>query len=56
MIRRVPRTRLLELAALALLAVAAAPLTLIAGIAAASVVLVALAMRDTRVAVGLGED
>ena len=44
---RVPRSRLLGLAALAILAVATAPLTLIAGIAAASAVLVAVAIADT---------
>ena len=44
---RVPRSRPLGLAALAILAVATAPLTLIAGIAAASAVLVAVAIADT---------
>ena len=44
---RVPRSRPLALAALAILAVATAPLTLIAGIAAASAVLVAVAIADT---------
>ena len=43
----VPRSRPLALAALAILAVATAPLTLIAGIAAASAVLVAVAIADT---------
>jgi low temperature requirement protein LtrA len=42
-----PRSRLLALAALAILAVATAPLTLIAGIAASSAVLVAVAIADT---------
>jgi low temperature requirement protein LtrA len=44
---RAPRSRLLGLAALALLAVATTPLTLIAGIAASSAVLVAVAVADT---------
>jgi low temperature requirement protein LtrA len=44
---QVPRSRLFGLAALALLAVATAPLSLIAGIAAASAVLVAVAVTDT---------
>jgi low temperature requirement protein LtrA len=44
---RAPRSRLLGLAALALLAVATAPLTLIVGIAASSAVLVAAAVADT---------
>jgi low temperature requirement protein LtrA len=43
----VPRSRPLGLAALAILAVATAPLTLIAGIAAAAAVLVAVAIADT---------
>jgi low temperature requirement protein LtrA len=43
----VPRSRLLGLAALAILAVATAPLTLLAGIAASSAVLVAVAVADT---------
>jgi low temperature requirement protein LtrA len=43
----VPRSRLLGLAALAVLAVATAPLTLIAGIAASAAVLVAVAIADT---------
>ena len=43
----VPRSRLVGLAALALLAVATAPLTLIVGIAASSAVLVARAIADT---------
>ena len=42
-----PRSRPLGLAALAILAVATAPLTLIAGIAASSAVLVAVAIADT---------
>jgi low temperature requirement protein LtrA len=42
-----PRSRLLGLAALAILAVATAPLTLIVGIAASSAVLVAVAASDT---------
>src|SRR5918998_2114822 len=44
---RIPRSRLFGLAALALLAVATAPLTLICGIAAAAAVLVAVATGDT---------
>jgi low temperature requirement protein LtrA len=44
---RVPRSRLVGLAALALLAVATAPLALIVGIAASAVVLVAVAAADT---------
>jgi low temperature requirement protein LtrA len=44
---RVPRSRLVGLAALALLAVATAPLALIVGIAASAVVLVAVAVADT---------
>jgi len=44
---RFPASRLLGLAALAILAVATAPLSLIAGIAAASAVLVAVAAADT---------
>jgi low temperature requirement protein LtrA len=43
----VPRSRVLGLAALAILAVATAPLTLLAGIAASSAVLVAVAVADT---------
>jgi hypothetical protein len=43
----VPRSRLLGLAALAILAVATAPLTLILGIAVSSAVLVAVAIADT---------
>jgi low temperature requirement protein LtrA len=43
----VPRSRPLALGALAILAVATAPLTLIAGIAAAAAVLVAVAVADT---------
>ncbi len=43
----VPRSRPLGLAALAILAVATAPLTLIAGIAASAAVLVAVAFADT---------
>jgi low temperature requirement protein LtrA len=43
----VPRSRPLGLAALAILALATAPLTMIAGIAAASAVLVAVASADT---------
>jgi low temperature requirement protein LtrA len=42
-----PRSRVLGLSALALLAVATAPLTLIVGIAASSAVLVAVAIADT---------
>jgi low temperature requirement protein LtrA len=44
---RVPRSRLVGLIALAILAVATAPLTLIVGIAASSAVLVAVAITDT---------
>jgi low temperature requirement protein LtrA len=44
---RVTRSRLLGLAALAILAVATSPLTLIVGIAASSAVLVAVAVADT---------
>ena len=44
---RAPRSRPIGLAALAILAVATAPLTLMAGIAAASAVLVAVAVADT---------
>jgi low temperature requirement protein LtrA len=44
---QVPRSRPLGLAALAILAIASAPLTLIAGIAASSAVLVAVAAADT---------
>jgi low temperature requirement protein LtrA len=44
---RVPLSRSLALAALAILAVATAPLSLIAGIAAAGAVLVAVAVADT---------
>jgi low temperature requirement protein LtrA len=47
-----PRSRPLGLAALAILAVATAPLTLIAGIAASSAVLVAVAIADTVVESG----
>jgi low temperature requirement protein LtrA len=43
----VPRSRLLGLAALAILAVASAPLTLIVGIAASSAVLVGVSIADT---------
>jgi low temperature requirement protein LtrA len=43
----VPRSRPLGLAALAILAIATAPLTLIGGIAASSAVLVAVAIADT---------
>jgi low temperature requirement protein LtrA len=43
----VPHSRLLGLAALAILGVATAPLTLIVGIAASSAVLVAVAIADT---------
>jgi low temperature requirement protein LtrA len=43
----VPRSRPLGLAALAMLAVATAPLTLIVGIAASAAVLVAVAIADT---------
>ncbi|MBJ7330917.1 MAG: low temperature requirement protein A [Solirubrobacteraceae bacterium] len=44
---RVPSSRMLGVAALAILAAATAPLTLIVGIAAASAVLVAVAIADT---------
>ena len=44
---RAPRSRALGLAALALLAIATAQLTLIAGIAASSAVLIAVAISDT---------
>ena len=44
----VPRSRVLGLAALAILAVATASLTMIVGIAAAGAVLVAVAIADTR--------
>jgi low temperature requirement protein LtrA len=44
---RVPRSRIVALTALAILAVATAPLTLIAGIAASAAVLVAVAVSDT---------
>ena len=44
---RLPRSRLLALAALLILALATSPLTLIAGIAASSAVLVAVAVGDT---------
>jgi low temperature requirement protein LtrA len=44
---RAPRSRPLGLAALAILALATAPLTLMAGIAAATAVLVAVAVSDT---------
>jgi low temperature requirement protein LtrA len=43
----VPRSRLLGIAALALLAFATASLTLIVGIAASTAVLVAVAVADT---------
>jgi low temperature requirement protein LtrA len=43
----VPRSRLLGLVALAILALATAPLTLIVGIAASSAVLVAVAIADS---------
>jgi low temperature requirement protein LtrA len=43
----IPRSRLLGLAALAILAVVTAPLTLIVGIAASTAVLVAVAIADT---------
>ena len=46
-IGRVPRSRWLGLAALAILAVATAPVTLMAGIAAACAVLVGVAIADT---------
>jgi low temperature requirement protein LtrA len=44
---RAPRSRALGLAALAILALATAPLSLIAGIAASSAVLIAIAIADT---------
>jgi low temperature requirement protein LtrA len=44
---RAPRSRVLGLAALAILALATAPLTLITGIAASSAVLIAVAITDT---------
>jgi low temperature requirement protein LtrA len=44
---RVPRSRTLGMAALAILAVATAPVTLLAGIVASSGVLVAVAITDT---------
>jgi low temperature requirement protein LtrA len=44
---RVPRSRPLAVAALAILALATSPLTMIAGIAASSAVLVAVAIADT---------
>ena len=44
---RAPRSRALGLAALAILSVATAPLTLIAGIAGSSAVLIAVAVADT---------
>ena len=44
---RAPRSRAVGLAALAVLAVATAPLTLIAGIAASSAVVIAVAITDT---------
>jgi len=44
---RAPRSRALGLAALAILAVATAPLTLIAGLAGSSAVLMAVAVADT---------
>jgi low temperature requirement protein LtrA len=44
---RVPRSRPLALAALAILSVATSPLTLIVGVAASSAVLVAVAIADT---------
>ncbi|MGH2936828.1 MAG: low temperature requirement protein A [Solirubrobacterales bacterium] len=46
-LQRTPRSRLLGLAALLIGALATAPLSLIAGIAAASAVLVAVAIADT---------
>jgi hypothetical protein len=45
--RHVPRSRPLGLAALAILAVATAPLTLIAGIPVSTAVLLAVAIADT---------
>jgi low temperature requirement protein LtrA len=47
-LERVPRSRPLGIVALALLAVATAPLGLIAGIAASTAVIVAVAVTDTR--------
>jgi low temperature requirement protein LtrA len=44
---RAPRSRPLGVAALAILAVATAPLTLLAGIAASTAVLLAVAVADT---------
>jgi low temperature requirement protein LtrA len=44
---RIPRSRSLGLAALAILALATAPLSLIVGIAASSAVIVAVALADT---------
>ena len=44
---RAPRSRAVGLGALAILAVAAAPLTLIVGTAASSAVLIAVAITDT---------
>jgi low temperature requirement protein LtrA len=46
-LRHVPRSRLLALAALAVLALVTAPLTMIVGIAGSSAVLVAVAIHDT---------
>ena len=46
-IGHVPRSRPLGLAALAILALAAAPLTLLAGITASAAVLLAVAVADT---------
>jgi low temperature requirement protein LtrA len=46
-LRHVPRSRPLGVATLAILAVATAPLTLMAGIAASTAVLVAVAIADT---------
>jgi hypothetical protein len=43
----VPRSRVLGLAALAILGVATAPLTLITGLAASGAVLLAVAIADT---------
>jgi low temperature requirement protein LtrA len=53
-LEHVPRSRRLGLAALAILALATAPLTLIAGIAAASAVLIAVATADTVAGSGSG--
>jgi low temperature requirement protein LtrA len=47
---RVPRSRIVGLAALAILAVVTAPLTMIVGIAASSAVLIAVAIADTPLA------